>query len=96
MKESTALLHNANIRKITMTENLSIRDSGYDELVLLLTPNGKDRTVIPLGSFRLGYRITIYNIGTAYDITFDPNSLLYAIEPENHNTFIYDGTNWRS
>jgi hypothetical protein len=78
-----------------MTENLTIRDDGYDETVLILNPNGRYRTVLPVSSFRIGYRVTIYNIGAGAEIIFDPNILYYAIENENHITFIYDGTNWR-
>lgn len=80
-----------------MTENLEISDDGYRGTVLLLNPNGLARTIIPVGvTFRMGYTVTIYNTGNGAEVTFDPNQLRYSVEIENHRTFIFDGTYWRS
>lgn len=97
MKETTSILGYKKVRNITMTENLEIRDDGYDGTILLLNPNGLARTILPTGvTFRMGYTVTIYNIGNGAEVTFDPNQLRYSIELENHRTFIFDGTYWRT
>jgi hypothetical protein len=75
--------------RTTLTGDATFIYNGNFQIVLLLDPNGADRTVTPTGSFPDGFEVVVVNIGTSYLLNFDPSGIANSISPGDKQRFTY-------
>jgi len=75
--------------RATLTGNTTFSYNGKEKLILILDPNGAQRNVDPALTFKDGFEIEVFNIGSAYNLIFDSTALAGVVTPGDRQSFIY-------
>jgi len=80
------------VTRATLTGDTTFSYNSNFQLILILDPNGEDRTITPVGDFTDGFEVLVINNGPtgSYNLlNFDPDGLDQYVSPGDKQSFTY-------